>query len=140
MNTFESSLNQYILHETVITSATLSSDSIIFVFDQGVFFLDRNHHSLNKTGACNMHLYIKDFDKNSIYQNIEIKTIDNGFMTDISFDELLESIKKGGLKIYLDYYCFFAKSVLIIGNTEDFEFEITVTDIEKIHFALQNQK
>jgi hypothetical protein len=56
-------------------------------------------------------------------------------VTDASFDDLAISMKKGGLKIYLDYYSFFAKSVLLIGNTEDFEFEITVTDIEKIDFT-----
>lgn len=135
MNTFESSLNQYVLHDTVITSANLNDDSITFVFKQGVFFQSPNQLSLNRTGTCSMHLYIRDFDKNSVYQNIEIKTIDNGFITDTSFDDLSKSIKKGGLKIYLDYYSFFAKSVFIIGNTEDFEFEITVTDIEKIDFA-----
>ena len=135
MNTFESSLNQYVLHDTVITSANSNDDSIIFVFEQGVFFQSPNQLLLNRTGTCSMHLYIRDFDKNSLYQNIEIKTIDNGFITDTSFDDLLKSIKKGGLKIYLDYYSFFAKSIFIIGNTEDFEFEITVTDIEKIDFT-----
>lgn len=135
MNTFESSLNQYVLHDTVITSANLNDDSITFVFQQGVFFSKPNQLSLNRTGTCKMHLYIKDFDKNSLYQNIEIKTIDNGFVTDRSFDDLSKSIKKGGLKIYLDYYSFFAKSVFLIGNTEDFEFEVTVTDIEKIDFT-----
>ena len=136
MNTFESSLNQYVLHDTVITCARLNSDSITFIFEQGVFFSKPNQPSLNKTSTCSMNLYIKDFDKNSLYQNIEIKTIDNGFITEVSFDDLSKSIKKGGLKIYLDYYSFFAKSVLLIGNTEDFEFEITITDIEKIDFAL----
>ena len=134
MNTFESSLNQYVLHDTVITYAILNSDSITFVFEHGVFFSKPDQVLLNKTGACNMNLYIKDFDKNSLYQNIEIKTIDNGIVTEASFDDLSKSIKKGGFKIYLDYYSFFAKSVLLIGNTEDFEFEITVTDIEKIDF------
>ena len=82
-----------------------------------------------------MNLYIKNFDANSLYQNIEIKTVDNGIMTDVSFDDLSKSIKKGGLKIYLDFYSFFARSVLLIGNTQDFEFEITITDIEKIDFT-----
>lgn len=135
MNAFESSLNQYVLHDTVITSVNLNDDSITFVFKQGVFFQSSNELSLNRTGKCSMHLYIRDFDKNSLYQNVEIKTIDNGFITDFSFDDLLNSIKKGGLKIYLDYYSFFAKSIFIIGNTEDSDFEITVTDIEKIDFT-----
>lgn len=135
MDTFESSLNQYVLHDTVITYARLNSNSITFVFENGVFFSKPNSLSLNKTGTCNMNLYIKDFDKNCLYQNVEIKTIDNSMVTDASFDDLEKSIEKGGLKIYLDYYSFFAKSVLLIGNTEDFEFEITVTDIEKIDFT-----
>lgn len=135
MDTFESSLNQYVLHDTVITYVRLNSNSITFVFEDGVFFSKPNSLSLNKTGNCNMSLYIKDFDKNCLYQNVEIKTIDNSMVTDASFDDLEISMKKGGLKIYLDYYSFFAKSVLLIGNTEDFEFEITVTDIEKIDFT-----
>lgn len=135
MDTFESSLNQYVLHDTVITYVRLNSNSITFVFEDGVFFSKPNSLSLNKTGNCNMNLYIKDFDKNCLYQNVEIKTIDNSMVTDASFDDLAISMKKGGLKIYLDYYSFFAKSVLLIGNTEDFEFEITVTDIEKIDFT-----
>ena len=134
MDTFESSLNQYVLHDTVITYVRLNSNSITFVFENGVFSM-QNSLSLKKTGTCNMNLYIKDFDKNCLYQNIEIKTIDNSMVTDASFDDLAKAIKNGGLKIYLDYYSFFAKSVLLIGNTEDFEFEITVTDIEKIDFT-----
>ena len=135
MDNFESSLNQYVLHDTVITYANLNKDSITFVFEKGVFFSKPNELLLNKTNTCNMNLYIKDFDKNCLYQNIEIKSIDNGIVTDVSFDDLSKSIEKGGLKIYLDYYSFFAKSVLLIGNTEDFEFEITITDIEKIDFT-----
>lgn len=135
MDTFESSLNQYILHDTVITNVRLTRNSITLVFEDGVFFSKPNSLSLNKTGTCNMNLYVKDFDKNSLYQNLEIKTIDNNVVTDASFDDLAKSIQKSGLKIYLDYYSFFAKSILLIGNTEDFEFEITVTDIEKIDFT-----
>ena len=137
MNTFESSLNRYVLHDTVITSAKINDGSVSFVFEQGVFFQSLTPLALNRTGSCSMHLYIRDFDKNSLYQNIDIKAIDNGYISDMSFDELLKSIEKGGLRIYLDYYSFFAKSIFIIGNTEDFEFEITVTDIEKIDFTLQ---
>ncbi len=128
-------MNQYILHDTVITHAKLNSDFITFIFEHGVFYPKSHPLALSKTSTCNMNLYIKNFDANSLYQNIEIKTVDNGIMTDVSFDDLSKSIKKGGLKIYLDFYSFFARSVLLIGNTQDFEFEITITDIEKIDFT-----
>ena len=135
MATFESSLNQYILHDTVITDVALNVDSITFVFEKGVFLLNQNKFLQKRTDACNMDLYIKEFDKNRLYQNIEITTIDNGVIVDVCFDDFLKSIKRGGLKIYLDYYSFFAKSVLLIGTTGNFEFYITITDIEKIDFV-----
>ena len=95
MNTFESSLNRYVLHDTVITSAKINDGSVSFVFEQGVFFQSLTPLSLNRTGSCSMHLYIRDFDKNGLYQNIDIKAIDNGYISDMSFDELLKSIEKG---------------------------------------------
>ena len=140
MNDFESSLNRYVLHDTVITSAMVNSGSLTFVFDDGVFFFEPSLCSFNHTCTCHMNILIKDFDIDRLYENIEIKTIVHGVVKDVSFDNLMTLIKKSGFRIYLDYYCFFAKSILLIGNTEDFEFEITVTDIEKIDFVFQNQK
>ena len=49
-----------------VYAANLNSDSITFVFEQGVFFSKKNQLSSNKTGTCNMHLYIKDFDKKGV--------------------------------------------------------------------------
>ena len=135
MNSFESSLNQYISHDSIITDVVVNVDAITFVFEKGVFTLNQNDFSSRKTDACNMTLYIENFDCDCLYQNLEIKTVDNGVAIDTKFDDFLKTIKKEGLKIYLDYYSFFAKSVLLIGTSEDFEFEITVTDIKKIVFS-----
>ena len=78
MNTFESSLNRYVLHDTVITFAKINDGSVSFVFEQGVFFQSLNPLSLNRTGSCSMHLYIRDFDKNKDLKSIYARMPDKG--------------------------------------------------------------
>lgn len=135
MNAFESSLNQYVLHGAVINAVTINDNSLTFVFDEGVYCLAQESCDSCKTGACNMNLYIQGFDKKSLYQNLTIKSINNSTITDVCFDKFSKAVKNGGFKVYLDYYSFVARSILLIGTTEKFEFEITVTDLEKIEFT-----
>lgn len=137
MNSFESSLNKYILHETVITNAIFENGFIDLAFNEGVFYLCKDT-DVQKTGACRMRLYIDGFDKKYCHQNVEVKRIENNVIIDMGVDDFLEVVKTEGFKIYLDYYSFVARSILLIGTTENFDMEITVTDIQKIEFESQD--
>ena len=81
-----------------------------------------------------MKIYIDNFDINSMHQHVEIKKIRKSKIIEIEFKVFLKFLEKKDFKIYLDYYSFFAKSILLNGFLGNFEIELKITEIEKITF------
>lgn len=135
MNNFELYLNRYGLHDTFINKVVLTNNGVEFVFREGVYLLDSTGKMTNKTDTCTMDVYICDFDKDSIYQHVEVRKIFKNKIAEIEFKEFLKLLNKNSFKIYLDWYSFFANSMLLTGSIGRYEIEIKITEIEKFFFA-----
>ena len=135
MNCFENSLNQYGLHDTVVDKMFLQQESIVFCFETGIYHLNIDGRLSQKTSACQMQIFIQNLDSEQMYEHVEIKKIKNFKSKEISFDSFLKQVNKNGLEIYLDYYSFFAKALLLKCFVGELEFEIQITEIEKICFV-----
>lgn len=135
MNNFKNSLNQYGLHDTFVDKIFLQQDAIVFCFETGVYHLDVDGRLSQKTSACQMQIVVRNLDLEQMYEHVEIKTIKNSKSKEVSFNIFLKQANRNGLEIYLDYYSFFAKALLLKCFVEGLEFEIQITEIEKICFV-----
>ncbi len=135
MDFFKQTPNPYMLHDTVVTQVTVMNDGITFTFADGVYVADTDGTCTHKASACNMHLIIRDFEPDCVYQHVDIRTVHKRKIKDMTFSQFSDLVHKCGFRIYLDYYSFFAKSVLLTGTTGNGEAEVTVTEIDRIEFS-----
>lgn len=134
MTHFEPCMNQYCLHDTKITNVEIKCDAIEFVFQSGVYLYDSNRRLTEKTGPCSMKVYINDFNIDRIYEHTEIKHIYKSKIKEIKFSDFLKLLSDNEFHIYLDYYSFFADSILLIGSIRKYEIQIVITEINRISF------
>lgn len=135
MKHFEPYPDRYCLHDTTVDRIRIKSDRIEFVFYKGVYVYDRDGEPTGTTGPCRMNVLIRDLDADRIFQHMEVKRVRNSRIKEMDVPGFLDLVNENGLKIYLDYVSFFANSVLLIGTVKQTEFQIRITEIDKIDFS-----
>lgn len=122
---------KYGLHDTEITSVSAESDSISFLFADGVYLLDEKGRETTRTGKCELKIF---FDYN-VENTVFFSKIAKNRIKEIDFDEFCKLLKKARFIINADYYSDFLKSILLIGNVDKFLIGIQMTDIKKAEFV-----
>ena len=134
MTNFEPCISQYGLHDTTINKVELKNNSIVFDFHNGVYLYDFNRKLTEKTDPCSMKIFIIDFNIDKAYEHIEIKHIYKSKIKEMKFQDFLKLFKKNYFQVYLDYYSFFANSILLIGTIQKHEIQMKITEVDRITF------
>ena len=134
MTHFEAYMKQYGLHDTEINKVEVTCDGIEFAFQSGVYVYDPSGKLPEKTEPCRMKLHIHDFDMDRLYEHTVVKHIYKSKIKEIEFSDFLKLLQKDVFRIYLDYYSFFADSILLIGSVQKGEIQIAITEIDRISF------
>lgn len=137
MKHFEPYISRYCLHDTTVSKVDIKSGCIELGFQKGVYLFDRDGLPTEKTGPCCMKIYVKDLDADRIHQHMEIKRIRNSKIKEADFPDFLNRLSEHGLNIYLDYYSYFANSILLFGSLQKSEIQIRITEIDKIDFEMK---
>ena len=122
---------EYVLHGTNLSEIFPTDEAIVVNFEQGIYYWNE-FKDIQQTGKCSVRFYIYEFDKTKAYQNCEIKIIKSNVIEYIDFYTLIQWVKKYGMKIYIDYYSFLSKSILLIGTSNEYSVELTITDIVNV--------
>ena len=134
MTNFEPCISQFGLHDTTINKVELKNNSIVFDFHNGVYLYDFNRKLTKKTEPCSMNVFINDFNIEKAYEHVEIKQIYKSKIKEIIFQDFLKLLNKNYFQVYLDYYSFFANSILLIGTIQKHEIQIKITEVDRITF------
>ena len=129
---------QYGLHDTVINKITRTNVGIILEFDDGVYLLDDTGKETVLSKKCNLELKINFFDRQKMYEHIEIKRICKKKIEKIEYDEFEALLSKNTFTVYLDYYCPFGDSVLIKGSIGKYGIEFVVTEIAELFYSFED--
>ena len=129
---------QYGLHDTVINKITRTNVGIILEFDDGVYLLDDTGKETVLSKKCNLELKINFFDRQKMYEHIEIKRICKKKIEEIEYDEFEALLSKNTFTVYLDYYCPFGDSVLIKGSIGKYGIEFLVTEIAELSYSFED--
>lgn len=133
--------SRYILHDTSINEISQDTGKLYFYINQGVYWIDVNNEneSFNKTNSCKIEISIDNLDVDKIYQHIVVKKIYKSKIKEIEFNTFLKLLKYNKeFKIDVDYYSFFAKSLLLKGRVGKYEMELVITEIKDVVFGFQN--
>lgn len=125
---------KYGLHDTEINAIEFVNGKINLIFNTGVYKLNEEGKETEKTSKCIVALEISGFDKISPWKHITVYKVRKNKFKEISLNDFCEMLKDNEFKIYLDYYCIFAKSMLLKGSLGKFGIEITLTEIEKVTY------
>ena len=128
----------YGLHDTVINRIIRTDVGIILEFDDGVYLLDGTGKETVLSKKCNLELKINFFDRQKMYEHIEIKRILKDKIEEIEYDEFEELLSKNTFYVYLDYYCPFGDSVLIKGSIGKYGIEFVVTEIAELSYSFED--
>ena len=104
MTIFEPCISQYGLHDTTINKVEITNNSIVFNFHNGVYLFDFNGRLTEKSGPCNMKVFIKDLNVEKFYEPVEIKDIYKSKIKEMEFQDFLELCNRFSFQVYLDYY------------------------------------
>ena len=129
---------QYGLHDTVINKIVSTEVGIILQFDDGVYLLDDTGKETVLSKKCNLDLKINFFDKQNLYEHIEIKRIYKKKIEEIKYDEFEALLSKHTFSVYLDYYCPFGDSLLIKGSIDKYCIEFVVTEIAELSYSFED--
>lgn len=129
---------QYGLHDTVINKITRTNVGIILEFDDGVYLLDDTGKETVLSKKCNLELKINFFDRQKMYEHIEIKRICKKKIEEIEYEEFEALLSKNAFAVYLDYYCPFGDSLLIKGAIGKYGIEFVVTEIAELSYSFED--
>lgn len=129
---------QYGLHDTEINRIKCTDDGIILEFDSGVYLLDDMGHETELSKKCYLELKINDFDRQNMFEHIEIKRIYKNKIEEIEYAEFEKLLSKDTFSVYLDYYCPFGDSLLIKGSIDKYGVEFAVTEIAELSFTFES--
>lgn len=129
---------QYGLHDTIINRITRTNVGIILEFNDGVYLLDDTGKETVLSKKCNLELKINFFDRQKMYEHIEIKRICKKKIEEIEYDEFEALLSKNTFTVYLDYYRPFGDSVLIKGSIGKYGIEFVVTEIAELSYSFED--
>lgn len=129
---------QYGLHDTVINRITCTDSGINLEFDDGVYLLDDTGHETVLSKKCCLKLEINFFDRQNMYEHIEIKRIFKNRIKEIEYDEFQALLSNDTFSVYLDYYCPFGDSLLIKGSIDKYGIEFVVTEIAALSYVFED--
>lgn len=129
---------QYGLHDTEINNVIRTDDGIILEFNEGVYLLDETGKETVLSKKCHLEIKINYFDKEKVYEHIEIILLRKKKIKEIEFNKFEDLIKTSNLSIYKDYYSPFADSFLIKGFIDKYGIEFVVTEIAELSFVFYN--
>lgn len=129
---------QYGLHDTEINRITRTDVGIILEFNNGVYLLDDTGKEIVLSKKCYLELKINFFDRQKMFEHIEIKRICKKKIKEIEYDEFEELLLKNTFSVYLDYYCPFGDSLLIKGSMDKYSIEFVVTEIAELSYSFED--
>lgn len=128
MNFLNSPLSDYFLHESSVEKIEIDKTKIVLNFNSG--FFNKNHEKLDN---CKMILFISKLEQSDVDIFVSVKR-KGLFNKEISFFRFLNELNKFKFSIDIEYYSEFERSVILIGNIADKEYELKITDINAISF------
>ncbi|MDE6356400.1 MAG: hypothetical protein K2L67_04060 [Clostridia bacterium] len=99
--------------------------------------MNKDGKETEKTQKCMMSLKISGFNPIAAYEHITVYRFKGTKFKEISFNDFCELVKANGFEIHLDYYCDFAKSILLKGDMGKFGIEISLTEVAEINYIFQ---
>ena len=129
---------QYGLHDTSINNIICTDDGIILEFHNGVYLLDSNGKETILSKKCHLDIKINFFDRDKMYEHIEIKLIRKGRVKEIEYNKFEDMMKNNKMSVGLDYYCPFADSLLIKGSINKHEVEFVITEIADLSYVFDD--
>ena len=125
---------KYIIHDTMVDNIEITSDGLILYFSQGIYCINHENDSVNLIPRCRMYISITKFDREVLYQHIEIIKLHKYTYKEISFASFIRAVNKNRFNVYLDYYSPFANSILIEGLSNNIKYYFKVSEVESIKF------
>ena len=129
---------QYGLHDTEINRIKIAEEGIVLEFDNGVYLLADSGAETTLSKKCYLELKINSFDRQKMYEHINIQLIHKKKIKEIEYREFEEMLAQSSIDVYLDYYCPFADSLLIKGFMKQGEIEFAVTEISELTFVFED--
>ena len=123
---------RFILHDTTINKIIVKTGVLVLCFENGAYLLDDHNKFYNKADPCEIEIYIDNLDIRKLYQHINVRMIRKGKIKEIEFDSFLTLLSKNKLNVDIDYYSYFARSLLIKGFVRKFEILLEITEIKDI--------
>ena len=128
----EEPMRCFFLHDSSVKTVICEDSLVIFCFDKG--FWTSNHVHLNK---CKILLKISSITPYNIDKFFVVKRKKKNRTKDIQFCDLCKLLNRDTFKIEKEYYSEFERSILLVGRIVEYEYEITVTDIDEIKFEFE---
>ncbi len=129
MQITNSILNQYGFHDASISKIEIDSDSLSFVFNDGVYCLE-NGKEIKKTDKCKVILKLLKFN-DPLDNYIELYKIRRNHYKAITLQDLIELLKNCKFDITDLYLSNFSQSILLVGYIGKLKISFSVCDIKE---------
>lgn len=127
--------NKYGLHDTEINEISVTDKGIGLFFADGVYRLDDSGKETVLTPKCSLLIAIRDFDRNHLFEHIEIVLHEKKTVKEISLARLQDMLEDAGsISLDMDFYSQFSAAMLLKGYIGKNKLEITVSEIEGIEY------
>lgn len=132
--TLETIAMHYLFHEAVLNEIVIEKNKLRLCFSDGLFYKEDNAKEIIKTPACEVDIFVKNFDVKKYYHHFEITRIYKNKIEDIRLTDFLNILRDKKFKIYMEYYSYFARSIKFEGTLQDkFDIILTITDIDSLN-------
>ena len=138
MNIVKNSV-RYCLHDCVVNKIEIKDTNLILYLDKGIYEFDTDIGKYKIVENCNIFMKINELKEEEAYEHISISFFKKNTRKDISFNDFCEMVGKNSFRIYLDFYSYFAKSVLLKGYCNKAEIELLITEVNDIQVIFTNK-
>jgi hypothetical protein len=121
--------DEYCLHDTEISKLEIFEKGFVINFANGVYKTEKGKET-QRTHSCNLILTIETFDRDNIYEHLEITRCKRQRCSEIEYDKFLKYLKKDAFKIVDQFCSFFSNSILLKGFIGKQKVEIIFSDIQ----------
>lgn len=130
--------NAYGLHDTEINEISVTEHGPELFFANGVYRLDDSGRETSRTPKCRLSITIRDFDRNALFEHIQIVLQEKKRVKEITLARLQEMLKDAGhISLYWDFYSRFSDAMLLKCYIGKSNMEITVSEIEKTEYLFE---
>lgn len=98
--------DEYCLHDTEISKLEIFEKGFVINFANGVYKTEKGNET-QRTHSCNLILTIETFDRDNIYEHLEITRCKRQRCLEIEYDKFLKYLKKDSFKIVDQFFSFF---------------------------------